>query len=466
MPTSRPSPWQRPAPPAPRRALRRRPRERGVATLVIVMLLFFVVALTAAYAARNLVFEQRTAANQLRSTQAFEAAEAGAEWALALLNAGRIDDACRPVGGAGSGPLPNPPPPSFRERYLSVSAADGMVGVRSRSDGGVLGAGCVLDASGASPVWRCSCPSDGLPALAAPGAVGAGPAFRVRFAAVPTRPGVVRIDVNGCTRLDEACLAFPSQAVDGDSRVRVAVLAALKSGLVTPPSAAVTVQGRLGGAATLEAYNPDAASGGLALHAGAGADGPPAVLAGPAGTPADLAQLLADPAMAALPPERMFISAHGMWRRTWAEQPATLHVDCRGACTRAALAEAARLNPGRMLWVAGDVVLDTSGDIGARDAPALLVVDGNLSTQPGAQVRLYGLLHFVNANGAAGWSVGGRLSVVGGLVSEGDWTLAGPGRTVVAYDAAILRQLRLSHGSFVRVPGSWRDFERTIGELQ
>ena len=64
------------------------------------MLLFFIISLVAAYAGRNLIFEQKTSANQYRATQAFEAAEAGLEWALAMLN-----------GGDRSTPARDPPSP-------------------------------------------------------------------------------------------------------------------------------------------------------------------------------------------------------------------------------------------------------------------------------------------------------------------------------------------------------------------
>jgi hypothetical protein len=55
-------------------AVQYRSSEQGVATLTVVMVLFFIMALVAAYSSRNMVFEQRTATNQLRSTQALEAA--------------------------------------------------------------------------------------------------------------------------------------------------------------------------------------------------------------------------------------------------------------------------------------------------------------------------------------------------------------------------------------------------------
>ena len=50
-----------------------RGHQRGVATLAVVMVLFFIIALTAAYTSRNMIFEQKTSANQYRSTLAFEA---------------------------------------------------------------------------------------------------------------------------------------------------------------------------------------------------------------------------------------------------------------------------------------------------------------------------------------------------------------------------------------------------------
>ena len=63
---------------------------RGMAALTVVMILFFVMALVAAYTNRNLLFEQRISANSYRSNRALEAADAGVEWTVAMLNAGRI----------------------------------------------------------------------------------------------------------------------------------------------------------------------------------------------------------------------------------------------------------------------------------------------------------------------------------------------------------------------------------------
>ncbi|HEY0856045.1 MAG TPA: PilX N-terminal domain-containing pilus assembly protein, partial [Albitalea sp.] len=170
--------------------------QRGAAALIVTLVLFFVMTMIAAYANRNHVFEQRASANQYRAAQAFEAAEAGADWAFAQLNrAQRVDARCEPDASAAA---------SFRERHLAVDAATGLLVPTTWDDAGApapLQAVCVSHGSG----WDCSCPSDGEPALAAPAAAGPSPAFMVRFEATP-RPGVVRLLATGCTQLGGACL--------------------------------------------------------------------------------------------------------------------------------------------------------------------------------------------------------------------------------------------------------------------
>ena len=71
-----------------------RATQRGAAALLVVVVLFFILALVTAYAGRNLIFEQRTSVNNMRANQAFEAAEAGLEFAVAHLAGGRINAAC------------------------------------------------------------------------------------------------------------------------------------------------------------------------------------------------------------------------------------------------------------------------------------------------------------------------------------------------------------------------------------
>ena len=67
-----------------------------MAALMMVMVMFFIMALVAAYTNRNLVFEQRTTANSYRAERALVAADSGLDWTLSMLNGGRIDLQCRP----------------------------------------------------------------------------------------------------------------------------------------------------------------------------------------------------------------------------------------------------------------------------------------------------------------------------------------------------------------------------------
>src|SRR5436190_6892793 len=90
--------------------------QRGAAAFVVTALLVFAMLIVVTVANRNAIVETRASANQYRSTQSFEAAEAGLEWALARFNDDApMGDDCLPSG--------DPAAPSFRERYLRDDGA-------------------------------------------------------------------------------------------------------------------------------------------------------------------------------------------------------------------------------------------------------------------------------------------------------------------------------------------------------
>ena len=143
-----------------------RNHQRGGATLIVTVMLFLAMALAAFAVNRHLVFEQRSAANQARATQAFEAAEAGLEWGQAQLNSTqRIDATCQPST--------DPSARTFRERMLSIDRGTGMVTVAA------LRPSCVRTAGG----WSCSCPIDGPATPSAPNSTEPAPAFALQFQA-------------------------------------------------------------------------------------------------------------------------------------------------------------------------------------------------------------------------------------------------------------------------------------------
>jgi PilX N-terminal len=415
--------------------------QRGAAALIVTMVLFFAMLLAAAFVNRNLVFEQRTATNQYRSTQAFEAAEAGLEWAQAQLNSpARVGADC--LASA------DPAAPTFRERFLSRSStASGFVG-NTWNNGAVatpLQASCVRTDAG----WACSCPAQGNPSLAAPAGTGLHPAFTLQFAA-GGKPGIVKVVSRGCTSLAGACVPGAASTTDATARVEVAL--GLLPALGTPPAAALTARGRVNTTAALGVHNPDAASGGLALHAGGGVNAPLIRVTPPAGSSTADAWVGNDTALTAMTPERFFTSYFGLDKAGWKNQPTVRTLNCGGNCT-AALAEAVNSVGGSpMVWVSGDLVVDGPLALGTAEHPVLLVVEGN--AQFNGAVRLNGVLYSTTMSWNNTATPGALLR--GALVTEGD--MQGNGAPDIYYDAATLAALKGSGGSFARVSGSWRDF--------
>ena len=126
-------------------------RQRGVASLFVTVVLCFAMVLAVAAAHRDVVVEEQRSANELRAAIAFEAAEAGLEWALARINdPARIGVDCLPSTDAAA--------VSFRDRMIRIVVPGGELAPTTWSDAGTpttLQAACVRTADG----WRCACPA-------------------------------------------------------------------------------------------------------------------------------------------------------------------------------------------------------------------------------------------------------------------------------------------------------------------
>ena len=85
---------------------------RGIAALTVVMILFFILAMAAAYTNRTLIVEQRSTTNALHSAQAIDATEAATEWAIAQINGGRVTSTCSSSAVAAD--------TSVRTRYIEL----------------------------------------------------------------------------------------------------------------------------------------------------------------------------------------------------------------------------------------------------------------------------------------------------------------------------------------------------------
>ena len=414
-------------------------QQRGAAALVVTALLFFVMVLVTLFVNRNLVFEQRASANQYRATQAFEAAEAGAEWALAQLNdPQRIGPDCLAVADSTA--------TSFRSRYLIQTSA--AFAARSWNDGAVttpLQPTCVRSGTG----WNCSCPANGAPVLSAFAGEGPLPAFSLQFVA-GDKPGTLRVLATGCTSLAGECLAGSPSNPDAMARVDVTV--GLLAGLRTPPAAALTTRGSVDAdAATFGAHNADPATG-LTLHAGAGIAASQARLTAPAGAPAASALLSHDAGLAGLSADRFFASYFGLDKARWKTQPAVQRIVCDSNCGAAIAAAAASTDGSALIWIDGDLALDGPVTVGSIDHPVVLLVDGAARLR--GAVTFHGLLY----SSTLAWNDTGAPGAVlrGAALSESNYT--GNGAPEFVYDSGILTTLKTRSGSFARINGGWRDF--------
>lgn len=395
-----------------------RPRQRGAAALVIVLLLALVATLGGAYASRQAWVDLRSAREADQALQAQQAAEAGLDWAIAMQALGRIDAQCQASADAAA--------PGFLARHLTAEA-DGRLRVSAAQ--ATLRPGC----SQRGGAWACTCA--GEHAWPAPGDPAS--AFRLQFIEAPDT-GVVRVLAEGR---------------QGDARARASVLLGRVPALAAVPPAALTVHGRFDAndlAAGLT--NTDATANGLALVAGQGVTGDAALrIASVPGSPPEAAVLRQDPRLGAMDAAQFQAAGYAVDEITWRRQPAVHRVACADGGCSSALAAAAQAHPGQPLWVAGDLVLDAPLTLGSAAQPVLLRVDGRVDTQ--AAATLTGLLHL------RGHELGGPalLQVRGAVVAEGDLRLTGTPQ--ITHDAAALAPLREAQGSLVRVPGSWRDFD-------
>jgi hypothetical protein len=430
------------------RSRSRRHAQRGIAALTIVMLLFFVMAMVAAYANRTLIFEQKISANVYRLTKATEAGEGGIEWVIAMANSGRIDGNC-----ASSVNVANN---SFRQRYLPQDANGAYkpsTWPKPDPDPTKPATSTPLNMvcfKASATALTCACPTTGDPVLA--NMTGPTSAFQATFSELSTRPGVVKLSVRGCSNFGSAC--YTRAPGPSDASTVISLSLALLSGLPSPPVAALTVTGNVNSTVALNLSNVDAGSG-ITVHAG----GNIGLAAGsqyylpPGAIGSGIVQ--GDPKLLALGPagdNNLFFGMFGMPSNTYKNQPAVYQLtNCAAAaCQPVSLATAIANNPGQIIYVEGDLTIDAAAaTLGTVAQPVLLVVNG-LVNFTGAGVTFNGLIFGNNFS----WTAAATNSVINGaLVVNGDFSAAANAN--IFYNAAAIKTMNQSYGSLVRIPGSW-----------
>lgn len=416
-------------------------RQRGAATIVIVMALFLVMALLAAYANRSLLFEQRMASSYARASLSQEAAEAGVEWTLAQLNSTGLDAACMPVATDGK---------RFVDRYLVVNAADRSISPAT-SDSKFV-ADCARDVGNGG--WACRCPAVDA-AYASPPVIGGDdltPSFGVRMDPAD-RGGTVMLKVLGCTSsVVSNCSATMAEVSKNQlALTSLSVRLALVSAVRTPPAAPLIVKGGIRSTgAGLGLHNSDARSAGqLASMGGDWVGMVDSRLESVPGTASSLMVGRNDGVLGKVDTDvfKMFM---GTSLARYPQHPALRTVTCGGDCSEA-IDEAYKAGQ-RILWVDGNLALASNKVLGTLADPLLIVAKGDVALAGPLQIN--GMLV---ANGALRWdNDSGMPSVVNGIVLVGAG-METVGRMDIVYQQAVADQLRNRMGSYVRIPGGWLD---------
>lgn len=419
-----------------------RPLQNGAASLVVLLLLLGASLLVAAWSQRHVITELRIAANQVRRVVAFEAAEAGLAWTQAMLNTGTALGAdCQASSAPGSS--------GFLARYLGPPDAAGRMLPRRRSAGSST-LPLQLACARRGGAWVCHCPTAAAPTPVVDDGAAA-PAFLVEFVAT-TSSGVVEVVATGCSHLARPCAPAASERADASVRLRVSL--ALLPTLATPPAASLTALGNIdAGAAALGLHNADARAGGLVAHAGGSVLGTALRLQTVPGGAVTAAVLGGDEALARLDAAQLFVRHFGVEPGQWPLLPGVRSLRCNGDCSAALVAAVdAQVEPAR-LAVQGDVELAGALQLGSPSRPVVLVIDGALRLS--GPVKIHGLVHADSLQ----WDnvapdAGGLLH--GAAVLSGHY--GGDGAPDIVYDPNLVHRLQHQAGTWVRVPGSWRDF--------
>lgn len=417
--------------------------QRGAATLIVVMVLFLVMALLAAYANRSLVFEQRIAGGYYRASLAQEVAEGGIDWTVSMLNGTAIDGSCLPVANGGT---------RFIDKYMSVSPAD-RANKRLITIPDGIAADCVR--TGNSLDCRCPDPDTrtAQPTTVVNGSLA--PSFGVQVGTdVDVRYGNFLVLSQGCT--DSSIDSCRGLAVDrsktataaSEQSAGVAFIAAVPSS----PSSPVTVKGTLSASGTggLGLHNTDPATSGSLVLSGGAAPSPALVdsrMDTLPGTPPGQAQAFDNAQLAAMSDDLFFQSYMGMAPGRYVNHPALRKITCQagGDCGPTLLA--AYTAGKRMLFVDGALNISSNVVIGTAAAPVLIIANGTVTlTGP---MQLSGML----VGRSLIWTnTGGLTSQINGMVLvSGNMTTTG--NMDVIYRQDIANEFRNRLGSYARVSG-------------
>ena len=375
-------------------------RQRGAAALAVSMILLFCMTLVIFFVNRSMLFEQKASANQLRSTRAFEVADAGLEWATARLNdRGQISNLCVTTAGQ---------PSSFREIYVPVAGTPSNLTPPANAR-----AACRVGATGA---LSCTCPAPGT-ALAL--AASTDPSFSVLFEDEPGDIEAVRVTAFGCVNQTGVCAAGATAGGDAAAVTRVTLKLApvLRAG----PAAALTTGGWAQVCGSFNITNQSTNANGYLVNSGgqtqigngtylSGTMPPGApncgggggqTLSTTPGTPIASAVVANDTSLSTITgsADAMFAAFFGRTLGQYQSASTTCTITGNNAGSRATNlinAYNSTSNPCRMFWVDGDIQFSGNGTLGGPNDAVMIVSSSNMTFN--GNYDIYGVIYSDSAN--------------------------------------------------------------------
>lgn len=481
---------------------RSRSRQRGAAALVVAMVLLFGMTIVAFFANRTMIFEQRTSANQYRYTKAFELADAGVEWAIARLNdAQTLPAYAAPTSTSADTAYINCNPAatpastlkSFRDRYIRPTMADVGHPTGWLDPLSSVFPGCQVDPVSGNKT--CDCPPAGPAVLLVPTnqssfnyAAGTAnlPRFRVKFNAVPSPSTdwlAVEIVSRGCTGGDpcDPSSLLVSTATDATATARM--LVKIRPTFPTGPGAGLISGSTTVVSGSLNVINTDTAGNGITINSGSTVDlsGPGVSVVTLPGTPPAASILDNDPALLKLTNadasgELFFTSFLGEGFADFQTNLGTVVINagagsnavnrtCSGAVDCGSAVSYWVDRGFTQFWVAPDVTFNNSNmpstnaarTLGTAAKPIVVATPSQFTTTGG--VTAYGVFYAATASAVDDLTLsgGGNSTIIGSLISRGDFARTGNGNISIVYNANLFGGKGPPTGLLVPVPGSWRD---------
>jgi len=424
---------------------RSRGHQSGAATLIVTMVLLFSTSIVMLYLNRNILFEQRTAANQVRATTAIEVAEAGIEWATGMLStAWDIDANCDFLTTTNI---------SFRRKYIQTQwnatpATSDVVPALTTYPG------CKINGT----TRTCNCPNvPGSGAATASLGPAVLPGFTVTFAATDD-PEAVRVISTGCTAQAGTCT--PGTRGDSEATASVSAILKLRPLLRAAPASPLTcgVNCNIGGSYNIS--NTDVNTNGILINAGGTISPNGGTTTTTPGQPTANAMVGSDSSLTALATadptcsnSTMFKAYFGSTLAQYAASPMVKTIpNCTTAGSCGTAVDAAYNDGWRSFYFPqGFARNNSSGSLGSASDPVTIVSGGDVEIN--GNIDVYGVV-FAN-NATVNGTGSGNMTLHGALVTCGNFNANGNG--TLDYDPAVLESIRRATGAFVRVPGSWTD---------